>query len=306
MKPIVIFCAAALVAAGTAFVVTAVSPRSEAAAKVPTALAPDELARISRSIEAIEKKQGDLQKALDDVQAELAARNAASSRVPVGEIDAAVERALASRKVEVAAAPETKNAKAPAATKKLDARGVFEQLTRGTMSDDEMTALWKQASEAGLTDELVAMFEERAKANPNDPKAQLDLGRAYLQKVFKATGPEAGTWATKADKSFDKALAIDDHDWNARMYKAVSLSFWPPIFGKQQEAVQQFETLVKQQEGQPSQPEFAKTHLLLGNMYQQAGDKVKALAAWKKGLELFPTNEALLKQVALAEGQGPH
>jgi tetratricopeptide (TPR) repeat protein len=300
MKPLPILLLCAAISAGMVFLITAVRPGTETAAKAPAALAPDDLARLARSVEALEKKQAELQKALDDVQAELATRSANSARVPVGEIDAAVARALAAR-TETVTVSGKKGDTQVTSTKKLEARGVFEKMTGGTLTDEEMQALWKQAGEAGLTDELVAMFEERAKANPNDPKAQIDVGRAYLQKVYKSNGPEAGMWATKADKSFDRALTIDDHDWDARMYKAVSLSFWPPIMGKQQEALENFEMLAKQQEGQPSQPQFAQTHLLLGNMYQQIGDKAKALAAWKKGLELFPNNEALQKKVASAE-----
>jgi len=121
--------------------------------------------------------------------------------------------------------------------------------------------------------------------------------------VFKAgNGPEAGIWATKADKAFDAALAVDDHCWDARFSKAVSLSFWPPVFGKQGEAIKNFEVLTEQQASQPSDPKFAQTWLLLGNMYQQTGRMDQALATWQKGLALFPGNEALQAQIASAQG----
>ena len=109
------------------------------------------------------------------------------------------------------------------------------------------------------------------------------FGRAYLQKLFTVGGgPEAGVWGTKADKAFDGALAIDDHNWDARFAKAVSLSFWPPMLGKQNEAIKNFEVLVEQQSAQSSKSEFAQTYYFLGNMYTQTGDKDKALVWLEK------------------------
>ena len=89
---------------------------------------------------------------------------------------------------------------------------------------------------------------------------------------------------------------------DARFSKAISLSFWPPVFGKQTEAINNFEILAAQQAQQPQEPKFAQTWLLLGNVYQQIGKSEQALAAWQKGLSIFPDNAQLLQQIANAQG----
>ena len=82
----------------------------------------------------------------------------------------------------------------------------------------------------------------------------------------------------------------------------MSLSFWPPVFGKQTEAIKHFEILVAQQANQPTRAGYAETHVLLGNLYQQIGDKQKAISTWKTGLGLFPDNPELAQQIANATG----
>ena len=213
-------------------------------------------------------------------------------------MQAAVARALGNS---VAAAPVEEAAVAAAAPR--TAKSFFDQYLNEDLSEEQTEALWKAASEAGQFDALLALFEEHAKANPQSADAQLDLGMAYLQKLFKAgNGPEQGTWAIKADQSFDAALAVDDHHWDARFAKAMSLSFWPPVFGKQTEAIKHFETLIEQQANIPSAPNHAQTWLLLGNMYQQLGKADQALETWQKGLALFPQNAELAQQISNGQG----
>jgi tetratricopeptide (TPR) repeat protein len=109
---------------------------------------------------------------------------------------------------------------------------------------------------------------------------------------------EKGTWAVKADKAFDAALALDDHHWSARFSKAASLAFWPAILGKQPEAVKQFEILREQQESQAPREEFAQTYLFLGNLYASQGNAAKAQEVWRKGAEFFPRSSELTAKAA--------
>jgi tetratricopeptide (TPR) repeat protein len=216
----------------------------------------------------------------------------------LGDIDAAVKRNLDSR----GAAPGEPKPSDSVAAKKPDAKEMFKKLAGNALTYDEKQALWKEIQDAGMVDEMVALFEQAAKDNPNDAVAQTDLGKAYLQKLYTVgAGPKAGIWATKADKAFDSALSLDDHNWDARFNKAISLSFWPPILGKQGEAIENFEILVKQQQGLPGNEGFAQTHLWLGNLYQQTGKMDKAIAAWQQGLALYPDHEQLKKQLASAQ-----
>lgn len=179
-------------------------------------------------------------------------------------------------------------------------------LTELLVLDDDRAVqdFWQRMREEGRVDELIAAFEAHAAEAPGDPERQLQLGQAYLQKIQEVgNGPLAGELATRADRAFDAALAVDPDHWEARFHKAVALSFWPPVFGKQNAAIAQFEHLIGQQAGLAPAPEHAQVHLLLGNMYQQVGATEKALAAWKTGLSVFPDHEGLAAQLALVEGE---
>lgn len=300
MKPFTILFLSILAAAGTAFLVFAVTGPAPSRAEAPKTVGPDPTEALARAVEGLAKRQTDLEKTIEDLRKDIAAQGG-STRIPTGDIEAAVTRALEKRGSAPAAASAAKAAKE---TPKGDPKTFFDKLAAGSLSWEDAQALWREADQAGVMKDLVAMFEQAAKDAPNDPSAHVALGKAWLQQVYKAGNtPEAGIYASKADKEFDRALAIDDHDWPARFNKAVSLSFWPPIMGKQGEAIANFETLVKQQDEVAAQPQHAQTHLLLGNMYSQMGDKQKAIAAYQKGLSIFPDDAALKKQLASVQ---PH
>lgn len=222
------------------------------------------------------------------------------ARVSADAIAAAVERYL-DEHAEHAASAGARSASEPAggelavAAAAFDYGNALKSLIDPALSEMDREELWKQIKDAGKLDEAVAWFEQRAADAPNDPDVQVELGTAYVQKILEAGGgPLAGKWAMKADKAWDRALEIDDHHWGARFRKAIGLSFWPPIFGKQNEAISHFETLIAQQEAGAAQPHFVETYKLLGNMYVQAGKADQAAALWKKGLELFPNDPDLL------------
>jgi len=167
---------------------------------------------------------------------------------------------------------------------------------------DARQAAWASLRERGLLAEALALAEARAAAAPDDPRAQFDLGVGYIEKIQEVTGIEAGSWATKADKAFDRTLALDEEHLDARLYKAMSLSFWPPIFGKRAEAIAQFETLIEKQAGHPAQDHFANSYTLLGNLHMESGNAAKALEVWKAGAAAFPDDADLAAKIAAAGG----
>lgn len=243
--------------------------------------------RTTPAIAALEARQSAMERGIEEL------------RLGLADVAALQRRAVAERAEAPSVAREEPKpaAKAPGAT---GIAATMERLLAGDLDDDAEEAAWREIADAGKLDEMVARMEERAAARGNDPEAQTELGKAYLQKTFRAGGgPEAGLWATKADKAFDKALAADDHHWESRFQKAVSLSFWPPMLGKQTDAVRQFETLVAQQEASGSKSSgYAATYLFLGNMHFQMGAKDKAIAAWKQGAAQFPDHAELAKKLA--------
>jgi len=262
------------------------APRGAEVGATAVGVAPE--AQTAAEIAALVQRNAAMERTLEEV------------RLALADVSAAQRTAIAARATESAGpvAAASKNVAEPKA--KPGADSAIDRILAGGLDWDETQALWKEVEDAGQLDELVKMLEDRAKSRGNDPEAQTQLGLAYLQKTFRAGGgPEAGLWATKADRAFDAALSVDDTHWEARFQKAVSLSFWPPMLGKQPDAVKQFEKLVAQQEssGQKSSG-YAQTYLFLGNMHLQMGAKDKALAAWHQGLAQFPENADLLKKIA--------
>lgn len=181
--------------------------------------------------------------------------------------------------------------------------GLVAMLNAENLSDVEWSGIWVKAKEAGLLDELMAFYEQRAEENPNDAEAQAELGFAYIAKIQQVTdGPLKGQLGMQADKAFDRALEIDPNHWDARFTKALSYSFWPAFTGKPAQAVTQLEILVERQANLPRDPKHAQTYLMLGNLYQQQGRMEEAQQAWTNGAALFPSNQELAAQVA-ANGQ---
>ncbi len=272
--------------------------RGEAAVQAAAPAASD-VARLAAAVDALAAQQRDLRAAMDALALQVGTSQAAVSAF---DVDAAVARWLETRAPAPVAAstPAALAAEAPADA--LDLDDTFEQLLDPDLAWEDREALWKKVRAAGLTDELVALVEAFAAARPNDPDAQVLLGASYLEKIYEVgNGPEAGEWATKADKSFDAALALNDQHWDARFTKAVSLSFWPPMFGKQAEAINHFGTLIAQQEAGPQKPSYAQTYLWLGNLYLQQGKSDLAKQTYGNGLKYFPQDEDLLKQLGLVQ-----
>jgi tetratricopeptide (TPR) repeat protein len=271
--------------------------RSESAAAGDDSAA--ELARLADGLAAVQAQQRDLRAALDAVALQA---GGSAPAVSAADIDAAVARWLEGRDLAGLVPPAAQPAAVAAADGELDLDATFESLLDPDLSWEDREALWKQVREAGLTDEMLARVEAFAAARPHDPDAQVFLGSSYLQKIYEVgNGPEAGAWAMKADGAFDAALALDDHHWDARFSKAVSLSFWPPMFGKQAEAINHFGTLIAQQEAGPPKPGHAQTYMWLGNLYLQQGKNDLAKQTYEQGLAKFPQDPGLLKQLGLVQ-----
>ena len=248
----------------------------------------DELAALKGSTQGLRSDIRSLAESMNAAKAEMAKTAAAllaKSEQPVG--------VRAQEPSEGSAAPQAKKS----------AQDWLTELRAAKSDRSRFDAMWKDIRAAGMLAEVIAAYETASKDDPSNPDLKVDLGNAYLQKTFEAGGgPEAGVWATKADKVFDQALALNPEHWEARFTKAVSLSFWPPALGKQAEAIKNFETLVEQQERGSQQSYHSETYIFLGNLYQQSGKGDKAVETWKRGYSRFPDSSELKKQIDLASG----
>lgn len=297
-SPALVAVVCVLAAAATSALVATVMPPKQAAQPLPA----DALESIQSQISKLESRLGEMQQKMDTTarSAEVAVAAPVAQRVDEKEIEAIVSRAFA--KLASAAGPATAgNAVASVSSaKKIDVAGSVATLLKSDVSYEDKQKIYQQLREAGLIDKVVAMIEAKAAEEKGNAELQYQLGHTYLEKLQTVPdGPEKGEWAMKADAMFDRTLELNNTHWGARFTKAMSLSFWPPVFGKQQEAINQFEILLKQQEDLGgSRPEYANTYQLLGNLYSQQGNQAKAAATWQQGAKLFPGDAGLAKKAA--------
>lgn len=239
------------------------------------------------------------------------AAQAPAGEIGEAEIAAALEHWRASHPQEVQAAAARKIERAARTSPdepdlaSVPILEIVQALSREGLTNFERQEMFQRLREAGRIDEYVAAIEKLAAQDPENAELQVALGHAYLQKLF-AVGntPEAAKWAPLSDAAFDRALELDDQNWSARFSKAVSLSNWPAFLGRAPEAIEHFEILLEQQAALPKRDEFALTYLFLGNMQQAGGERDKAVATWKAGLELFPDMDQLRQALATAEAGG--
>ena len=250
----------------------------------------EEIENISRRLDSLSQRPAGLDASTVQRMIEKAARG--TDMVGTGETSALMEGAQEEKPVSESG-------------EGLNFDATMAQLVADPSNWEGRQAIWAKLRKAGKLDEAIAWLEERARASANDPEAHCDLAEAYIAKIQVAGNDFAllSSLSQKADKEFDRVLEIDDHHWRGRLQKAISLSFWPPIMGKQGEAIRQFEILAEQQKSKPPQKNFATTYMFLGNMYAQQGKMKKARAAWQQGLAVDPDNQNLQNALKKSGGQ---
>lgn len=255
-----------------------------------------ELERLRASLATLQASVADLSQRIG---ARLpTARRTAVAGVPTDAIAAAARAWLTEH------APERPSARPSAsgvATMPIDEIRAF--LDDRRPFDGEAQLFYEELRAAGRMDEVVEAAQLRALDAPNDPDVQLSLGLASLQALFgMGPTPEAGMLAMQADQAFDRALELDPQHVGARFAKAVSLANWPTFMGKTPEAIEHFEVLIDQTSSPGDPRAFPEAHVFLGSLYERIGEKEKALATWRAGLERWPGSEELQRQVELAAG----
>lgn len=277
---------------------------------MPTDLEPDsselqllpEIAMLAEQLESIDERMVGMEQRLDSMSDRPVARET-NSGLDEETISRLIADALEERGTtglgEANATGESEAMIAAAKEKLLN--DSISKFLDPNFQGDGREELWDQLKEQGLIEEAIALLEAEVKLDPENTALMNQLGYAYLQPIIRdgVAGMDAGKWSMKADGMYDEVLAVDSENWEARFSKAISYSFWPPMFGKQPEAIRHFEILVGQQENQTANPQFSQTHLLLGNLYEQQGNHEKAMAAWQVGYDRFPDDAELRKQLGI-------
>ncbi len=302
MKDALAFTLSGLLAAGAA-ALTTISIGSDTTTDAVAAAAVPGDSALTAQLQSLEAKQAELEQFLHSL-----------TNTPVAEVDpAAQDRAIAAAvrtwleenaddlvagSGAVEGAVEDESDVALEALREAEISDLIDLISDGSLSGEELQYAWQRLADAGRLDDVVAELERMVELDPQDPDLRVTLGNSYLQQLFHGgNGPLAGILATKADGAFDAAIQLDDSHLEARLMKAVSLSNWPAFLGKQGEAIAEFEELIRRQEEQQVDESYAQSYLFLGNMYLETGEADKALATWRRGLELYPSSGALREQI---------
>ncbi|MHC4821825.1 MAG: tetratricopeptide repeat protein, partial [Planctomycetota bacterium] len=254
---------------------------------------------------SLEGRLNDVETRLEEMQGRLEAMNAGIEDVGRRADDAQVMATAAAERSRGQGADDASSAvggvTAADEKKAADAAElgrILQTLRDGAVSGENLHEILSRARDLGGLDEAVAAVEAWAAGRKTDPDARVMLGWAYTEKLLAVPdGPERGQWANKALMSYDEALRLDPSHWDAQFQKSMNLSQWPAFLGRQKDAIEGFEKLVKQQESGASEDRFAETYFQLGNTYRAAGNLEKAKEAFQRGLDRFPDSKRLKDQL---------
>ncbi|MHC4942781.1 MAG: hypothetical protein ACYTG7_07145 [Planctomycetota bacterium] len=304
MKPLPFIILIIVLSFGASFLFTNVLDRSSDDAGSSTAQLESRMDRFAEDMDQLLATNQELAETIKNLNASTNLDPEQSIREPVMSVQEAVDLWIRENRPDLL---EPGDSKASAAgeedgsnlSRQEQAANLLAKLNDPELDDEERwNEVWKQINDAGLMDEALALLEDNVARDPTNPDAHVALAGGYLGRLMNtANDMEKGMYAIKADGVLDNALELDPWHWDARFTKAVSLTFYPPVMGKQGEAMKHFEILLDQQKSLPSKPNHAQTYLYLGNLHQQMGDHEKASQIWKDGLSLFPNNSDLSKQL---------
>ena len=250
------------------------------------------IVRLRTAAALAEVKEAEAASALEGakVQAQDRGPDQAVNRARVRELG----QTKAERTKEGAAGPRVAATSAPI----FDLNQAVEILVSPT-SFGQKQAAWSGLKNAGQLDQAIHELEQRMANEPQRPECVAALGEAYMKKCATMTDVrEQAILAMQADKTLETALNLDPSNWEARFIRAVGLSYWPADLNKSPQVVQEFLTLIQQQEGQRKQPEFAQPYIWLGKEYEKAGQAQNAAQIWQRGAALFPENTELQNKLA--------
>jgi tetratricopeptide (TPR) repeat protein len=190
---------------------------------------------------------------------------------------------------------------APGSPESIAFAAAIDTLASAHSTYAEKMAAWQELQGSGRIQDAVAELEQRAGQDPQNAQLAAALGQAYLRACGTTQDVRAqAIWAMEADRAFDTALSADPANWDARYSKAMAMTYWPANLNKGPEIIDQFNTLIQQQEKEAPQPQFAESYDLLGQQYAKAGQPDLAQEAWQRGAALYPDNPALQSKLAPA------
>lgn len=160
---------------------------------------------------------------------------------------------------------------------------------------DEYIKKAESYNQAGDLEQAAVVMEQAVQKYPDNSTAYSYLGLYRgTQAGSTQNYMEAGRLIGIGYDMLNKAVALDPENPIARFHRGLLSVNVPPFMGKLEEGIQDLETLVKIHEKMPekvSSEMLVRTYNFLAQGYQKKEDPQKAIAAWKKVVELAPNSD---------------
>lgn len=155
-----------------------------------------------------------------------------------------------------------------------------------------------KAGARASADTAAGLYEALMKARPRDPDPL--VGRARV--INECEMPFANFLrlpglAGDATAILRRALALDSTHWGARYSLALNHYHAPEFLGHTDDAIREFERLLREQGVAATFPEMARPYAYLGDLYARENRAADAEQVWRRGAALFPADQPLRKRL---------
>jgi tetratricopeptide (TPR) repeat protein len=164
---------------------------------------------------------------------------------------------------------------------------------------DEFVAEAEALREGGDATAASELLKEAAATYPEDALVQANLGLVTGVLAGEASNagnfPEAGSLLTEAFVYLDKGVELDPDNPTARFYRGMMGVNIPSVFGKLNQSLDDLKYLADLHEKNPdavSDDMLVQAYRHMAAGYTNIGEKLQAIAAWEKVLELEPEGES--------------
>ncbi len=166
----------------------------------------------------------------------------------------------------------------------------------------------EQCATYGKHDRAIDFFKKLVSEKPDDWRAKVELGCAYVDKIPTCGGMAAivskGTLARKSLDQLDEVVEKHPKLWVGYYTRGMNHLHWPRSLRHSDDAAADFEQCIKIQretnEGRV-EPYYARIYVALGDAWAKYKEYAKARAAWRDGLKLFPDSVELKERLAIAD-----
>src|SRR5688500_10347973 len=139
-----------------------------------------------------------------------------------------------------------------------------------------------------------AAFRGRLATRPNEVRALVGLARTLgACRIPSADLALMGELSAESIELLQRALEVEPTLWAARYTLALNYYRAPAFLGRSKDAAREFDRLITQQGERTTIPEFARPFEYRGMLWSRAGAPDSAVAVWRRGARLFPSDTAL-------------